>query len=78
MPLEALLSDHFVGARAELERYGGREVKTTGDGFWRPSTARAGTAVRRGDSRHYEPRGLQIRAGVHVGEVEVVGEDVRG
>ena len=28
-----LLSEHFVGARAELERYGGREVKTTGDGL---------------------------------------------
>ena len=74
-----LLSEHFVGARAELERYGGREVKTTGDGllatFDSPGQAlRCAAAIRALTNRD----GLQIRAGVHVGEVEVVGEDVRG
>jgi class 3 adenylate cyclase len=75
----ALLSDHFVGARGELERYGGREVKTTGDGllatFDSPGQALRCAAAIRGTTNR---AGLQIRAGVHVGEVEVVGEDVRG
>jgi len=74
-----LLSTHFAGARAELERYGGREVKTTGDGllatFDSPGQAlRCAAAIRKVAKRD----SLQIRAGVHVGEVELVGEDVRG
>ena len=74
-----LLSEHFISARSELERFGGREVKTTGDGllarFEGPARAlHCAAAIRRraGDA------GLRIRAGVHVGEVELVGEDVRG
>lgn len=75
----ALLSEHFAAARAELERYGGREVKTTGDGllatFDGPGQAlRCAAAIRRIASRD----GLQIRTGIHVGEVEIAGEDVRG
>jgi len=74
-----LLSGHFHGTRAELERYGGREVTTTGDGllatFDSPGQAlRCAAAIRRVASRD----GLGIRAGVHVGEVELVGRDVRG
>jgi class 3 adenylate cyclase len=74
-----LLSTHFEAARAELERFGGREVKTTGDGilatFEGPARALyCAAAIRRSAGR----AGLQIRAGVHVGEVELVGEDVRG
>ena len=75
----ALLSDHFVGARAELERYRGREVSTTGDGlfatFDSPGQAvRCAAAIRRVAQRD----GLRIRAGVHIGEVELVDDDVRG
>jgi class 3 adenylate cyclase len=74
-----VLSAHFEAVRAELERFGGREVKTTGDGMLATfeGAARAlhcAAAIRR--TAHRE--GLQIRAGVHVGEVELVGEDVRG
>lgn len=74
-----LLSGHFVGARAELERFGGREVKTTGDGllatFDSPGRAlRCAAAIRTVAKRER----LQIRAGIHVGEVEVVGDDIRG
>ncbi|HSI98663.1 MAG TPA: adenylate/guanylate cyclase domain-containing protein [Gaiellaceae bacterium] len=74
-----LLSGHFHSARAELERYGGREVKTTGDGmlatFDGPGQAlRCAAAIRRIARRD----ALEIRAGVHVGEVEVVGDDIRG
>ncbi len=74
-----LLSTQFEAARAELERFGGREVKTTGDGmlatFDGPARAlHCAAAIRRTANRH----DLHIRAGVHVGEVELVGEDVWG
>jgi class 3 adenylate cyclase len=73
------LSEHFGAARLELERFGGREVKTTGDGmlatFDGPARAlHCAAAIRRLASRE----GLHLRAGIHVGEVELVGEDVRG
>jgi hypothetical protein len=73
-----LLSEHFVGARAELERFQGHEVTTTGDGivatFDGPARALHCAAIR----RRANADDLHIRAGVHVGEVELVGEDVRG
>jgi class 3 adenylate cyclase len=74
-----LLSDYFEAMRAELERFGGREVKTTGDGMLVTfdGSARAvqcAAAIRRIAREH----GLQLRVGVHVGEVELVGDDVRG
>jgi class 3 adenylate cyclase len=74
-----LLSDHFVAARAELERFQGREVSTTGDGivatFDGPARAiHCAAAIR----RRANADDLHIRAGVHVGEVELVGNDVRG
>ena len=73
------LSGHYEAARTELERFGGREVKTTGDGvlarFEGPARAlHCAVAIR----RRAQSEGLQIRAGIHVGEVELVGEDVRG
>lgn len=75
----ALLSEHFVGARAELERYRGREINTTGDGlfatFDSPGQAlRCAAAIQRLAHRD----GLRMRAGVHIGEVELVDDDVRG
>ena len=75
----ALISEYFVGARAELERYRGREVKTTGDGllatFDSPGQAlRCAAAIRARTQRE----GLSARAGVHLGEVELVNDDVRG
>ncbi len=74
-----LLSTYFEAARAELERFGGREVKTTGDGMLATfdGSARAlhcAAAIRRAANG----KSLHMRAGVHVGEVELVGKDVRG
>jgi class 3 adenylate cyclase len=74
-----LLSEHFESARTQLERFRGREVKTTGDGliatFEGPAQAvQGGAAIRRAANRE----DLHIRAGVHVGEVEIVGSDLRG
>ena len=74
-----LLSELYEASRAELERYGGREVDTTGDGmlarFEGPARAlHCAAALHRCAERHH----VQIRIGVHVGEVELVGADVRG
>jgi class 3 adenylate cyclase len=74
-----LLSSHFAAARSALDRFGGREVKTTGDGllatFNGPVDAlHAATSI--GSSARKE--GLGVRAGIHVGEVELVAGDVRG
>jgi class 3 adenylate cyclase len=74
-----LLSRYFEQARNELERFGGREVSTTGDGMLATfdGSARAlhcASAIR----RRANQGGLHVRMGVHVGEVELVGQDVRG
>jgi class 3 adenylate cyclase len=74
-----LLSEHFEAARTQLERFHGREVKTTGDGllatFEGPAQALQGAA---GIRRTANKQDLHVRAAVHVGEVEVVGSDLRG
>ncbi|MGH2595657.1 MAG: adenylate/guanylate cyclase domain-containing protein [Actinomycetota bacterium] len=74
-----LLAQHEQIVRGELERAHGREVKTTGDGvlavFEGPASAlRCAAAIRSATNE----QGLQIRAGVHVGEVESAGNDIRG
>jgi class 3 adenylate cyclase len=74
-----LLSSHFEAIRTELDRFGGREVNTTGDGilalFDAPAAAlRAAQAIRATANR----QALQVRLGVHVGEVQMVGENVQG
>jgi class 3 adenylate cyclase len=74
-----LLSRLFEASRGELERFGGREVDTTGDGmlatFEGPARALLCAAALQ---RCADDHGVRIRAGVHVGEIELVGADVRG
>ena len=74
-----LLSEHFESARTQLEQFDGREVKTTGDGmlatFEGPAQALHGAAAIR---RAANGEDLHVRAAVHVGEVEIVGSDLRG
>ena len=75
----ARLEEHQRMVRAELEQYRGREVKTTGDGFLAtfdgPARAiRCARGIRDGAGK----LGLAVRAGVHAGECEVMGEDVGG
>jgi class 3 adenylate cyclase len=74
-----MIERHDELTRRQIERFRGREVKTLGDGFLATfdGPARAvecACAVRDG----VRPLGLQVRAGVHTGECEIVGEDVRG
>ncbi|MFA9272037.1 MAG: alpha/beta fold hydrolase [Baekduiaceae bacterium] len=74
-----LLERHDGLMRAEVERHRGRMVKTLGDGalavFDAPSRA-IGTAVTVRARVH--ELGLQVRAGLHTGECELVGDDVGG
>jgi class 3 adenylate cyclase len=74
-----LLSRTFESLREKLERFGGREVKTTGDGilvaFDGSARAVQCAAAMCGVARAHD---LALRVGVHVGEVELVGDDVRG
>ncbi len=74
-----LLAQHEENMRGELERAHGREVKNTGDGvlaiFEGPASALRCAAAIRSGANH---QGLQMRAGVHVGEVESTGNDIRG
>jgi pimeloyl-ACP methyl ester carboxylesterase len=67
----ALLERHNEAVRRELARFSGEEIDTAGDGFLAlfdgPARAiRCGLAVR--DA--LRPLGLEVRAGVHTGEVE--------
>jgi class 3 adenylate cyclase len=75
----ALLGEHNRVARAQLERFGGNEVKTVGDGFLAtfdgPARAiRCALAIRDGLGE----LGLEIRAGLHTGEIEVQSDDIAG
>jgi class 3 adenylate cyclase len=74
-----LLGRHNQEVRDQLDRFRGREVNTTGDGFVALFDG-AGRAIRAGIGIRDRARGLglDVRIGVHTGEVEVVGEDVRG
>lgn len=74
-----LLTRHHAIVRKELERSRGREVDTAGDGFLATfdGPARAvGCACRIRDA--VVPLGIEIRAGLHTGEIEVAGDKVRG
>lgn len=74
-----LLARHNRVVRRELERYRGREVKMTGDGFLAVFDG-PGRAIRSAEAIRDEAArlGIEIRAGLHTGEVELIGEDVGG
>lgn len=73
------LARHDERARAEIERHRGRYVNSTGDGLLATFDGPA-RAVRCAQAIGLSVRdlGIQIRAGVHTGEVELDGEAVRG
>jgi class 3 adenylate cyclase/quercetin dioxygenase-like cupin family protein len=74
-----LLAEHNQAVRTEIERFGGREAKTTGDGFFvlfdSPARAVRGAAAMIDVATTH---GLISRAGIHAGEVELQGDEVRG
>jgi class 3 adenylate cyclase len=75
----ALLDDHRRVVRRELERFGGREIDTAGDGFLAafdgPARGvRCAQAVREG----VQALGIDVRAGLHTGEIEQLGDEIAG
>ena len=78
-PWGDLLAEHDRIVRACLARHRGREVKSVGDGFLAlfDGPARAVRAARAIVSE-VAALGLDVRAGLHTGEVELVGDDVAG
>jgi class 3 adenylate cyclase len=74
-----LLSTHYEHAREAVDRYRGQEVNTTGDGLLARFDGPASALYCAAEIRRMAVReSFAIRACVHVGEVEVVGKDVRG
>jgi len=75
-----LLGEHDSAVRAELARYGGREVKTIGDAFLAVWEGPPSQAVRCASALvdAVLPLGLHLRAGLHTGECERIGGDVGG
>ena len=74
-----LLQSHHALVRRELSRYHGREIDTAGDGFFAtfdgPARAiRCACAIREAVSS----LGITIRAGLHTGECELIGEKIGG
>jgi pimeloyl-ACP methyl ester carboxylesterase len=74
-----LLDEHDAIVRRLLDQYRGREIKTIGDGFLATFDGPA-RGVRCGWHAIQETRrlGVDVRAGVHTGECEVIGRDVGG
>jgi len=75
----ALVGEHEAKVRVQLGRFRGREVDTAGDGFLATfdgpiRAVRCAMAVR--DA--VRDLGIEVRAGLHTGEVELDGEKVRG
>jgi len=75
----SVLESHNRITRQELTRWRGVERGTTGDGFLATFDGPA-RAVRAAESiaRAVSSLGIQVRAGVHTGEVELVGADIAG
>ncbi|MFN2525774.1 MAG: adenylate/guanylate cyclase domain-containing protein [Actinomycetota bacterium] len=74
-----LLETHYDDARAEIERHRGRMIKTLGDGVLATFDGPA-RGIRCADAlvEKAETRGYSLRAGLHTGECEVIGEDIGG
>ncbi len=78
-PWQRLLADHNRVIRRQLDRFDGHEIKVVGDGFLATfdgpaRAARCAIGIR--DAVH--ELGLDVRAGLHVGEIEVLSDDIAG
>jgi class 3 adenylate cyclase len=74
-----LLDRHDQTVRRQIERFRGREVKTVGDGFVATFDG-PGRAIHCACAIRDAVRalGIEVRAGLHTGEIEVRGDDVAG
>jgi class 3 adenylate cyclase len=74
-----LIAEHNARARREIEKFRGREIKTTGDGLLAVfDSPAAGVRAGAGIVSAVEGLGIELRVGVHSGEVELTAADVRG
>lgn len=74
-----ILEEHHTIARRVLDRYGGREVVTTGDGMLAMFDGAERTVLAAASiGPALAHLGIRVRAGIHTGEVEVVPGNVRG
>jgi class 3 adenylate cyclase/streptogramin lyase len=74
-----LLARHHSIIRRELKRFGGKEIDTAGDGFFATFEAPAeGVRCACAASEALQDLGIDIRAGLHVGECELMGKKVGG
>jgi class 3 adenylate cyclase len=73
------LAEYYRIVRAELSRYRGRETNTAGDGIM-ASFDGPGRALRCAHAivSNVQSLGLQVRAGLHTGEVEMMGDNIGG
>jgi class 3 adenylate cyclase len=74
-----VLATHDTLTRAELERFRGREIRMTGDGFLAVFDG-PGRAVRCACAIRDTVRaiGIGVRVGLHTGEIELHGDDIGG
>jgi pimeloyl-ACP methyl ester carboxylesterase len=74
-----LLERHHTAVRREFDRYRGREIDNAGDGFLASFDGPA-RAIRcaRAATEAVRPLGLELRAGVHTGECERLGDKLGG
>jgi class 3 adenylate cyclase len=74
-----LLDNHHATIRRNLAHFRGHEVKTTGDGFLATFDGPArGVRCACAIADEIRPLGIEIRAGLHTGECEMMGDDVGG
>jgi class 3 adenylate cyclase len=75
-----LLAEHDAVVRKELSRFGGREVKTTGDGFLATFSGPPSSALRCAEAVTAATRdlGVEVRVGIHTGECELIDGDIGG
>src|SRR4051812_38903385 len=74
-----LVEEHNAAVRRELRAYRGHEMDTAGDGFFAVfDTPENAVRCAAGIGTAVEPLGLQVRAGVHTGECELIGGKAGG
>jgi class 3 adenylate cyclase len=74
-----LIARHDELIRRELDRHRGRAIKTLGDGFLATFDGPArGVRCAQAIADSVRALGIEVRAGLHTGECELVGDDVAG
>jgi len=74
-----ILDSHHATIRRNLTRFRGHEIKTTGDCFLATFDGPArGVRCACAIAEEIRPLGIEVRAGLHTGECEIIGDDVGG